>query len=363
MNFLTLLAIFVIQFATYARNIVFVAPISTQIVWIGIIILSMCAVASMLKEKWSSRRILGILALAITSAAISFLLSDTLFLQVILLAVVCRHMEEKSLIKGDLIAKIIILVIIVTCYELGFTVVNDFIRHGDSRLAMGFAQPNTYAFFISSIFIEYFYLKRDTMKKRDVVIVGAMALAIMSVSKSRTMMILFAAWTLYYFICMFRKRTRKNIKSRAHLIAIMAFIGLTLLSLFSTKAFNVNGNNSKVLEMANSATSGRIAYQKLYLEKYDITPLGNDVDYFVTLDNAYLRLIINFGVIGWLSFLCVYWSMAKKMEKHKNNALKAIPFYYMLMGVMEWYTIRPILNIFICIPFIEESEIKNEKEK
>ena len=166
----------------------------------------------------------------------------------------------------------------------------------------------------------------------------------------------------------FENKSVKDKKNKAKGVTfnwlIPIFVILTLISFYITYKY-MNGNNLAII--LDNLFSERIYLQSLFLNLYKVTIFGNEIVYFDTLDNVYMRVLLNFGIIVWGLYLFIYHSIVKSALEKKDIVMLIIVFVFMIYGLMEWYIIRPGLNIFL-IYFSSylynarnKKEIENEK--
>ena len=74
-----------------------------------------------------------------------------------------------------------------------------------------------------------------------------------------------------------------------------------------------------------------------------------------------MRIILNFGLLVWVLYIYIYSSIVSYANKKQDNIIKMIVFIFLIYGIMEWYIIRPALNIFLLYFSTSMLEYKNEK--
>lgn len=351
---LFLIAIFLLQFATYTKNISFLINNSQLLINISIIMLLIHVIVTLFtikmnKQKWF------ICIILLSISLFSYLITkDSLLLQFFLVFVGAFNVDFKSVIKKDLIFKFILFMFIIFCYYQGNTEVNEFVRNGEIRYSLGFIHPNVFGYFILSSYFEIIYLFHKKNNISVFIFLSVLTELILSVSKSRSAQIAVILFIIIYIG--FYILTKIGVKNHDYLkrysfILRNLFLFILVISFILTILYS-NGNSIAI--KLNSLFSSRLYLQSLYLKEYSISLFGNYIDYFdvindyfATLDSVYFRLILNFGIIG---FLLLYWVFNKTFYNSiKNNdvVLTIILVTMLFYGMMEYSIIRPGLNIFL----------------
>lgn len=359
-EYLFIIGIFLIEFATYTRNVINVSQYSKNLINIAIFVLMICAVLTLITIKANIKKwILCIVSVAI--AIFSFIKTDdSLLLQLALLIIASLRVDFKSIVKKDLVVKAIILIFILFAYSNNLVETLYFARSGKIRYSFGFNHPNTFGFFIMSAFFEYVYLKKENINKIAFILLTGIVLYLLNLAGSRSSQITIMMFVVL-FIAQVISSKRNNKKSKRNIIntnsVALTFIILTVGSLYITKQYELS---SYLAEQIDNFFSGRILLQMVFLQNYDINIVGNNVNYFATLDNVYIRILINFGILAWFFFGFIYCKGISKGNKVKNKTIVNIIFVLLIYGLMEWYIIRPALNIFlIYFSALEERENEN----
>ncbi len=354
---LFIIGIFLIEFATYTRNVINVSQYSKDFINISIVILMICSILTLITIKANIKKwILCIVSVSI--AIFSFIKTDdSLLLQLALLIIASLRVNFKNIVKKDLIGKVIILIFILFAYSNNLVETLYFERSGKIRYSFGFNHPNTFGFFIMSAFFEYIYLKKENINKMVFIILTGTVLYLLNLAGSRSSQITIIVFVIMFIAQIFlSKRNKQKSKKyilNANSIAII-FILLTFSSIYITKQYELG---SYLAQRMDGFFSGRIYLQMIFLENYDINIIGNSVYYFNTLDNVYIRMLINFGILAWFFFGFIYYKGVSKGNKIKDKTIVNIIFVLLIYGLMEWYIIRPALNIFlIYFSALEEKE-------
>lgn len=352
---LFLLSLFLIQFATFSVNVTFISDYSTKLIDFSLVMLIFCFFVTIFKQKFNFKTLLVMFIIG-TVSFISFLITnDSIMFQLFLIIICSLNISFDDIIKNDLIFKIILLIFIYMMQLLGNVHIDIFFRAGEIRHAFGFSQPNTFGFFIISLFFEFLYLKKAKIKYIYVIILFILCLYLLSMASSRSSQISTCLFMLLYSIY-YLKNSRVNEKMGTNLlnkrnnkvpifVLKLLFLILTFISFYITFEY-ITGDST--MDFINDILSNRVYLQSVFIDMYDINLLGNNIFYFETLDNVYIRTVLNFGVIAWFIYLYIYCSMISYANRKNDKLMLIIIFVLLIYGLMEWYIIRPAINIFLC---------------
>ena len=338
------ISLFLIEFATYTKNVTFVTNYSQVLINLALVLLIFSSFLKIINIKLNYKNCLLyflLLALAFFSLIKT---EDSLLFQLALLLFCSIDLEFDDILRKDIKIKILLFIFIYGCYLTRNVETLFFTRNGQIRYAFGFNQPNAFGFFVLSLFLEYVYVKK--LKIMKVIVLFFIVMYFISLAGSRGSQVTCIIFMILYTINWIKQeklKTELNMKILS-LISRWIFIILTILSIYVTVRYIKGDGFVRILD---DILSGRFYLQSLFYESYDINLLGNNINYFDTLDNAYIRAILNFGIIGWIVYTYIYYRMVVVADKEKNNLMLIIIFSLLAYGVMEWYILRPAINIFL----------------
>lgn len=342
---LFLLGTFLIEFALFTQNISFFANSTTYLMRLGLIVLAIDTFFTLFSLKISYKNWLLILIL-FTVAFFSFLITkNNILIMLFLFLIPAIKFKFSDIVKWDLIFKVLLGIFIYLCYSRGYALVNVFIRFGELRYSFGFKHPNTFGYYILMLFMEFTYLRFNKFNKMNLICLIALAFIsfyLIEFSSSRTSEFCLIIFVLLYII-MYIKYKFFN-KRMINKLLYFLFPFFTILSILLVVLFS-KGNS--VAYNIDSLLTGRIKLFSYYWSNYPITLLGNNVNYIDTLDNIYVMLLVNFGIVGWILYLYIYNRIFKSAANNNDNIMIIIYIVFLIYGFMEWYTIRPVINIFL----------------
>lgn len=347
---LFLFAFFLIEFSTYATNIVHVNTWAKTVTNISIMVFLLDAVLVGFQLKFNYKKIILIFILIAASFFIYIKTDDGLILQLCLTIVCSLNKDFDKIVKSDLVFKVVTFIVIFIAYKTGNIRIDHFVRLGEVRNALGFKHPNTLGFFILTFYFELIYVCRNKFGMKVNLLLGLLAIALISVAHSRSSEIAIVSflivYILYYLISKIHNKKQNNSEKRVSGFVIRnSFVGFIGISYYITHIYT---KGAKWILELNELLSYRISIQNAFIQIYNTpTLIGNSVNYFTTLDNAYIRCVISLGIIGTLIYMYVYNRTFYYSRKNNDSLLTIILSVLLIYGLMEWYIIRPTLNIFL----------------
>lgn len=358
-NILFFIGFFLLQLSIILVNVEFLHAYLNDIKFLSLLILALGSIIKLSKIKMGFQSFLLIVLLSVVGIYSYYKTEDTLFIKFFLVMLCASNIPFEKLVKYDFTIKLILLFSLLSLYFLGFT--NSFVvMRGDLiRKSFGFYHPNTFAMYLTLIYFDYIYLKRSNIKWKHLLFGIFLVLIILRFSDSRTAIL---CLSLFLFFLVGRKVFKKMMKSRVCLLLIknLFLIGTVVTILFTTMYLN----HDLFARKLNELFSYRLYLQGLYLSEYGIKWLGNKIIYLYTLDNAYLRIILNFGV--FISFFIdyIYRNIIKKAYQEKDDILCVIFLIFMIYGLMENLMFDVSYNVFwLSFAGLLFRRGKNEKPK
>ena len=339
---LLMASIFLIEFSNYAQNISIIAPIKNYLFYLGLYLTTLNMVLTIFRLKLNFKSIITILILLTYSLIISYITSDDIFIELFSFIIVAINISFDELIEKDFKIRIFTLIFILTFYLLGFAIKTTFYRDGQIKHAFGFNNTNTFAFFCLTMFLEYIYIQKDKINTKKLIISTIIGFTFIKLTGSRSSEISIILFILLYLIAMKRQKFKKS--RVVDIITSNLFIILTVLSYIVTNDFIHKVGYTIEL---NKFLSSRLWMQRHYILNYPINIFGNKLNYIFTIDNVYIKTLMNFGLAGTIIMNHFYSKILKTAKEKKDKVMYCIAIVLLFYGLMEWYIIRPVLNIFL----------------
>ncbi len=331
--------------------------ISKSVLYAFLIFLIIFLIIDIYKKKIRKNEFIKIIILLSISAYMVILYQDVNFLISLIMAVICIRKDNKNYVKKFLIFSILLYSMTIVLYYIGILESKNLIRLTEdgivTRYSLGFNHPNEVFLFFIPIALAGYYLYSE--KKSFYIIIFIVATILYKLSYSRT------GYIVVLFILLIHILYKmKNVKIGINKVLPYMFFIFTIISI--GVAIIYGNNNSNYI---STALSGRPYYWNYYIENGSILSLlgGNSVNGW-NLDNLYIYLLVELGIIGYIVYSLIYYKSLKQLKTKKDNKLLLIIFIFMIYGLTEMNVIIGSINFAFAIQLksiIEnKEEIKNE---
>lgn len=347
-NVIFFLGLLLIEFSYVSVNIILIQNYLNFIKLIGYAFLVLNIILSAREELYSGKKIFATSLILLISLVIFLKYQSLIILEIVLVAINCINKDFSKIVKYDMIIKIFLLITIITFYIVGWTNGNYevIMRDNTIRNSLGFFHPNTLAMFFMVITFEYLYLNKSKMSIFKFLVVLVLSVIATKITDSRTS--LYCTIGLIIAI-IFNVKQRKKIFNKKFLNFIISncFLIFLLLS-FIISIMYLNG-----ITYANKLDilfNNRISYQAFFVKNYPITLFGNNVIYDITLDNGYLKLLLNFGLIPAIIYAFIYLFNFKKGIQ-RDSVYMVILIFILIYSLCESSMLYVSYNVFFLYVF------------
>lgn len=294
-------------------------------------------------------------------------------IRVILLCLSIMTMTFDKFVKYDVIYKVIIMTSLIVTSLFGITD-NKVIYRSDltKRYSLGFTHPNVLSMYLMMMIFEVSYLvlkNREHINKitRDIMLLLIPVAIIFTdyVTDSKTTMIILSVFYLfviaYLFLYKYLKKFLdnkliKNILIRMFFFASLAVVGTLIIAY----------THPKYISIFDKIFSSRFSFYMVFLNKLHFNGLGMVIPDSINsavLDNMYIKLFLNGGVIFWVTYYLLFRFSSSKTYKTDNYLILAIIVILCFVGMVETNILMPTLNIFMLYGLSNYFEEHNRKEQ
>lgn len=227
------------------------------------------------------------------------------------------------------------------------------------RYSLGFQYATYPALFIWYFTMLYLYLKQNKIKIYEYIILLTINVTMYIVTDSRNELI-FSILVISVSIA-YNKMKMPKVKKIVNFFAQYSIITFSVISILLMNLYNPDDNTWKKID---SFVSGRLKYSYKCKQKYDVKLFGNDMEWiglsdiyegkykeseFFYIDNSYLNILYNYGIVFLILVNFSYYYLIKKLVKKKNNFLVAILLLIIMHSFIDPQLIKIIYNIFILL--------------
>lgn len=269
--------------------------------------------------------------IAIIISAISFVISGgPTVMKLFLFAFVIKDVPRKHILKIHVSSLLIGVLFVVLLSFLGLL---DARWDDGSIFTLGFKNPNNLPVFFSGIIFTYNILKKDDLRVSAILVelICTTVLYVMTTSRTATVINI-----IVLFLTLFYKKYNGNIVTR--LLQNLSFVGFWIyafISLFIASQFSINSERWRQLNLYMSWRP--YLYQRYFL-RYGISIFGNAIDKtsLGTLDNAYLVLMIQYGIFTLIIYGIVFFVLARHAKEEQDMTTTILIVGYELFFLFEF---------------------------
>jgi len=297
---------------------------------------------SFLVGKISIRNLILFGIMIIVAIVVTYESKSTKVLIIVMYIFACRFFTIEESIRIFIIAKSITLVLTFILYILGF--LNDFNNSVYGKHSFGFGLPNTLGatIFILEVclFLRFFMQKKIHKLAKSIIIVMQLPLFfLVYLSGSRGSEIGIIMTVIMVIFVLLSKYNGFLIR----LFSYLNVISIPLISIYISKIF-LNLSTGGYMGKINTVLSDRLRLSAMIFEQYGFKIFGQKINYNFTLselyhysflDNAYMELLIRYGVVSLLFVVAYHYLLLKKGFSKKKLWLPIMIVVISFYGFVE----------------------------
>ncbi len=356
-NLIYSIALFFLVSSNLLCNVKFVMPYLLFFKFFSYILFFFHGTLLLLKDGKVRSKILLIIFFSLFIGILSYYITEnSLLLDLFFVLYASAEKKFDDVLKTDLVIKIIITIIILFSYVSGQTISRFLVTRDNEyiRNSFGFYHPNTFGMYVMMIYFEFVALSKKINFKN--ILLGIVTIFIIYfTSNSRTSYFSIVIFLIFYLGLWILSLKRKNMHFYNLKINKYLFPILTILSIFFTKLYDFN---LSFIFSLDDFLSGRLYLQSINMKQFPITILGDNITFIRTLDNGFLKLLLNYGIISTIVFFAVFYMNFKLLKKDKNNILTIILYSLMYYTISESNMLYIYFNIFLLYFFCRGDENK-----
>ena len=210
------------------------------------------------------------------------------------------------------------------------------------RYSLGYGHPNTLHMTLFILVALYIYNRYDKLKNIEYIVLIALNFFIYHFSVSRTGMIITLLLIVLTIVSKIKFKTIQNIIIK---IPVIIFITLLLISFITGLLYE----KVDIMDKVNKLFNGRVEYSNYYLETYGFSLFGNNIqnDRNAIIDNGYLYMYIQFGIVGFLYLSMLYFKIFKKIKKDKDLRKAILTICFLIYIFIESFSPNIFMNIIL----------------
>ena len=308
-------------------------------------------------NKYKFKVLLSIIMLLIIAAGTYLTTGETIFIVNIMVAIVFTKLRYEKTFKILFFERLFILCLIILFSLVGVLPINEsVITKGGSGstvigYGLGYNHPNQLAYQFGLLVLVYICYRNAKLKQKDVAYVLLIMAVAFFVTQTRTLILIGALLFLLLEIYILQLKQQKSnlatkiMKLSKWTVPLCALLSLGLPMMMAT----ASGRFKVILYALNGYIGSRFTHSARVLELYPVTPFGGIVKFdlldkyynYSVVDNGYLSLLYNFGFVGFVIFIFLYFCATKKLIEKQQYI-----FIIAIISISVWGIIENILRSF-----------------
>lgn len=349
-----IVAYFLMMASKMLETVIFINKYIVSIRYLSFILVFILLILYLRHKKISKKRFIFDILISLIGLTIYKVTNTNTIFILVLFALICKCIDFDSLVSYDFYIKLFLIFIVLICYKFNLTLNDVFLTtDGVIRNTLGFAKPNTLGFYLFSLSVDLIYMNRFNKKYNYLILIFVFSLISGFVAISRT------SQFLLMFLLLYPLFINKEVKYKKFRLLFIVF------TIFSFLIPLLYEKNYLIINCLNKFMTNRVYFSSIFISKYNIKILGQQViayhplfGYELYIDNGYLRLLINYGILSYLFVYYLYMKSYKKASLSMEKSVMFILFSYLIYGLSENIIFWLQANIFL---YYGICKIKGEK--
>ena len=298
----------------------------------------------LLLPSFEKRELIIITCITIPVAVATLLSGHRTMLSAWMFIVASKNESMDRMVRT--VFKILIIAIPLVCisYMMGWLEDNVVVMRGLERSSMGFSHPNQLGLSIFQLAVCYCYINKEKNNILNYIFIIAAMIFVYTVPNSQTacicLLMLLVVLSIYKYIIKYKQVMVK-------IYMVILWIGALFMNVFSIILSYIDIHKYSALSGIDRWASARFSLGHRVWEIHGVSFFGQMV--YVSeeeralagiterlwLDNAYLCILLRYGILVFILFSAAYLWMIKYAAARKKYILAIILFLYALYGVME----------------------------
>ena len=294
------------------------------------------------------RAVISIVTLVILMIS-GFVSGNRILLWTAIMIIAFYRVDFSSVLKNLFVWEIMLVIIIILLSVIGIVPDRVFPRDGQVvRHSLGFKYSTYLPLLFLGLATIHLYLRRSRIGLIECVVILFASFIIYELTDTRLEPALVVCLTLsIYLYNRFGNDTFKKYIFKISLIVVPFAI---VVSLLSVTFFD---SESDFWKKINSFTSNRIGLSSKVMNEYGITFFGNDISWvglsniyegegsyseYNAVDNAYLRILVQFGAVAMMLFVLSQSVMIAFARERGDYRLQLILIMFVIFSILNPHT-------------------------
>ena len=257
-------------------------------------------------------------AVAVVVGLVSYYYSHgPTILKLILFILAVQAVKEKKTLKF-FYRSLILGFLIVLLTSFGGITASTYYSQFKQAYSFGFQNPNTVPVILFAIMGGINIVYEDSLKVKHIILEFLATLSFYYFFKGRTALII----CCLTFVLLLIDKPLKDTKFLKVIAWPFQFLFL-ILATFSYYVTIVYHSSNSQWKQINMLLSGRLYAWHGYYTRYGISVFGNrlSTEYYGALDNAYLQLLIKYGIVAFILYAVIFFILSRYAWKNNRWVL------------------------------------------
>ncbi len=321
-----------------------------------LILALLSAFASIVFDKYYTKSVIRIVGIILLGLLVYFSSHETLLIMMILLAIMAKNVDYHNMIKLIFYIRLTMFCFVMLCVLIGYIdiekitvskgIYGDVIGYG-----FGYTHPNIFAEEILYLITLYLCLKNERLKSINLIVLVIIDSITYCVTGAKTACGLLLLLVAVLFI--YKKNNNEKLYKIYSKFSLVMSLVLPLVSiLFPVLFMFSSGKLQTFLYLLNGKINQRISNSTMLFYSFPITLFGKiiDLDYikmqygYNVIDSGYVYLLFNFGIIGFILIVFLYFYSIKKLIQKKQVVYLSVIMITLSLATMENVLRAPFVN-------------------
>lgn len=303
----------------------------------------------MFLQKYSIKSFTVMITFLLIAVLTYIATGETVFLIMLMTAMIFTSVDYKKAFRYLLNIRVLLLLVVIFASLVGILNINaiSIVKGGTTSAVVGYGlgynHPNQLGCTVCVLLLMYACYKNEKIKYRNIALIGVIELIAYIVTKNRTGAFISALLVIALLLYKNKVASKRFInileKSGKWIMPLCALLALGLPLMMAS----VSGRAKVVLYAINGIIGSRFTHSARVFENYSVPLFGGVIDFdklqtlyqYSIVDNGYLRLIYNFGIVGFAVFMVLYFLTVRKLIRKKEYIYIIAIILMSLMGITE----------------------------
>lgn len=326
-------------------------------------------------KKYSLKKILlicSVMAILIISSIVS---SNRMLVWTAIMVIAAYGVDFRRMLKNIYVWEGLLVILIIFLALIGLTTDRLYFRGEQVRHSLGFKYSTYAPLFLLTLSSIYLYLRKGNLKLIELITLYLLAILMYVLTDTRfePALVVVLASVFYGYQKWGNEKWKKVIRKVITWIVPVAL----LVSALAVVAYDPNNS---IWRKINSFTSDRLSLSSEVIKEYGVKAFGNSIEWvglsriyegdnsndeYNAVDNAYLKILVQFGALAMIIFVYAQLLLVCYSLGEKDYYLQMIVILFSIFSILNPHTYEIVFFPFILLinnkRWLLNSKSSNEK--